>query len=292
MLLSTQNDVLGRTFGEAESIRMLKKAGFDAFDYSMFRMVREEDYALNLPDWREYVHTLRNVADEVGIRCNQAHAPFPSSKVDPEYNEMAYQAIIRSIEVAGILGADVIIAHPMHHLPYAENKDALRDMNITFYRSLIPYCEQFNIHVAVENMWQRSEQAGNKIVDSACSRAEEFCDYIDAIGSPWIVGCLDVGHVGLVGEELRRMIHMLGHNRLRALHVHDNDFIGDQHTLPFTRNMNFELITTALHDIGYEGDFTFEADNFLKVLPPELMMDASIYMCKVGRYLMKRVIEG
>ena len=56
--------------------------------------------------------------------------------------------------------------------------------------------------------------------------------------------------------------------------------------------MNFELITAALHDIGYEGDFTFEADNFLKVLPPELMMDASIYMCKVGRYLMKRVIEG
>ena len=88
------------------------------------------------------------------------------------------------------------------------------------------------------------------------------------------------------------MIHMLGRDRLRSLHVHDNDFNGDQHTLPFTRNMNFELIPAALHDIGYEGDFTFEADNFLKVLPPELMMDASIYMCKVGRYLMKRVIDG
>ena len=138
MLLSTQNDVLGRTFGEAESIRMLKKAGFDAFDYSMFRMVREEDYALNLPDWREYAQSLRHVADEVGIRCNQAHAPFPSSKMDPEYNDMAYQAIVRSIEVAGILGANVIIVHPMHHLPYAENKATLRDMNIAFYRGLIP----------------------------------------------------------------------------------------------------------------------------------------------------------
>ena len=291
MLLSTQNDALGRSFGEAESIRMLKKAGFDAFDYSMFRIVREPDYALNQPNWREYVRGLRAVADEVGIRCNQAHAPFPSSKGEKEYDEMAYDAIVRSMEAASILGANVIIVHPMQHLPYAENKAALREMNIAFYRGLIPYCERFNIRVAVENMWQRSEQAGNHIVDSTCSRAEEFCDYIDAIGSPWIVACLDIGHVGLVGEEIRRMIHMLGRDRLQALHVHDNDFNGDQHTLPFTRNMDFELITTALHDIGYAGDFTFEADNFINRVPMELKQDASIYMCKVGRYLMKRVLE-
>lgn len=38
MILSTQTDFLGRAYGEAEAIRMLAKAGFDAYDFSFFPM--------------------------------------------------------------------------------------------------------------------------------------------------------------------------------------------------------------------------------------------------------------
>ncbi len=34
MLLSTQTDLLGQRHGDEEAIRLLKEAGFDAFDFS------------------------------------------------------------------------------------------------------------------------------------------------------------------------------------------------------------------------------------------------------------------
>ena len=53
-------------------------------------------------------------------------------------------------------------------------------MNVEFYKSLIPYCEKFGIKVACENMWQNNSASG-AITDSTCSRAWEFCKYIDAV---------------------------------------------------------------------------------------------------------------
>ena len=42
MLLSTQTDVLARTFGHEEALRMLKRVGYDACDLSFFEMVTGE----------------------------------------------------------------------------------------------------------------------------------------------------------------------------------------------------------------------------------------------------------
>ena len=50
-----------------------------------------------------------------------------------------------------------------------------------------------------------------------------------------------------------------------------------------------EAIAGALAEIGYEGDFTFEADEFLVKLPKPLKEDGSALMAKVGRYLIGRI---
>ena len=59
------------------------------------------------------------------------------------------------------------------------------------------------------------------------------------------------------------MIRALG-NRLKALHVHDNDRIHDSHELPFTMQIDFDGMVEALRDIGYDGYMTLEADCYLK----------------------------
>ena len=264
---------------------MIKAAGFDAFDMSFFEMFGDKDYPMNGDNWRDYVCSLRAVADECGIVCNQAHAPFASSAGDEEDDKRRFAAIVRSMEAAAMLGAKVIVVHPKQHLPYTTCKDALFDMNVQFYRSLLPYCEQFGIKVACENMWQYNRAAG-RIIDSTCSRPEEFCAYLDAVDSPFLVACLDIGHTALTDEELPYFIRKLGKERLQALHVHDNDLHGDDHTLPFTRRIDFSAATAALSDIGYAGDLTFEADNFLRPFPQPLHADAAHFMCCVGRQLM------
>ena len=155
------------------------------------------------------------------VGFGQAHAPFPSSKGAEPFDTEVRARIIRSMEVASILGVENIIVHPMQHLEFRTHKQELFDMNMDFYRSLIPECERLNIHVCAENMWQHDKRRGY-IVDSTCSQPDEFVQYIDTIGSPWIRACLDIGHTALVGVEPEEAIYALGHDRLKALHVHDS----------------------------------------------------------------------
>jgi len=290
MLLSTNTEIFYNVYSEEDSIRLIAKAGFDAFDLSLFKMNRDPEYAMNKDDYREYAKHLRDVAEEVGIVCNQAHAPFHSSCGDEKKDEETFQLIVRAMEIASIVGAKIIVVHPCQHLRYLDNKEQLKKINLEFYKRLIPYCEKFNIKVATENMWQMKSNA-NHIVDSTCSRVEEFCEYIDMLNSKWIVGCLDIGHVPLVDEKLPKMINGLGHNRLQALHVHDNNFVNDSHTMPFLMNINFEEVTKALAEIDYAGDFTFEAEGFFKKMPKELLLPAAKLLCETGRYLIKRIEE-
>lgn len=280
MLLSTQTEALATAYGLYEAIRMLAGAGFDAFDLSLFDMFGKS--AFNEADYLDYARDLRDFAEDCGILCSQAHAPF-DSRMD-NADEERFRIIVRSMEAASIVGAGIIVVHPLQYLDYRTHKEELFEANMKFYRRLIPYCQEFGIKVACENMWQDNVPA-RRIRDSVCSRPEEFCRYIDELQSPWIVACMDVGHVVLTDEDLGVYVRTLG-PRLQALHVHDNDLSHDDHTLPFTRAIDFSALTTALRDNGYEGDFTFEADCFLQKFPQPLVPEALRLMEKTGRFLL------
>lgn len=285
MLLSTQTQRLQNRFGYETAIKMLKKAGYDAFDMSLFRPLSDDD-PLYKEDFREYAKKLRALSDGEGIVCNQAHAPFPSSTPEGDKDGEIFNSIVHAMEIASILGAENIVVHPKQHLPYRANEAELKRINMEFYKSLLPYCEKFDINIAVENMWQRNP-VGGSIVNSTCARVEEFCDYIDTLDSKRIVACLDVGHVSLCGEDMSVMIRGLGGRRLKALHVHDTDGVKDLHTLPFTSNSDFPLIMSLLAEIGYKGDLTFEADRFFANFPDELYQDAANFMQLTGRALIR-----
>lgn len=287
MKLSTQTDVLARRLGDEEAVRILAKVGYDCIDWSFFPMTNSSGPWCR-DDWREHAQQMRALQDELCITANQAHAPFPSSRGDEEFDTMIRKWILRSMEAAAIMGVRNIIVHPMQHLPYHKNAQELFDMNVEFYRSLIPYCEQFGIRVCAENMWQYDEKRGY-IVDSVCSRPEEFCALLDAVDSPWIVGCLDIGHCALVGQDPADFIRAMGPDRLQALHVHDVDHKHDCHTMPFTQKLDWESICAALGEIGYTGELTFEADNTLAAFPNELLDAAAAMMACTGRYLISRV---
>ena len=282
MLISTNTQDLCSRFGDSQTIRMIAEAGFTAFDMSFF--ARDDLFAMKKEDFLAHFRTLRAVADDAGIVCNQAHAPFSSSKGDLEFDERRFGEILLSMEAASVLGAKNIIVHPKQHLEYALNADTLKKMNIEFYSRLIPYAEKFGICICAENMWQQDKHT-RRIVDSTCSRAEEFCDYIDSIGSEFLVGCLDIGHVPLSGENEVRIIRKLGNKRLKALHVHDTDGVSDLHTLPFLSKIDMNEVMTTLGEIGYEGDLTFEAENFFRRMPDELIPAALHFMYETGLYL-------
>lgn len=279
MILSTQTDYLTHRFGIEKGIRMLCEAGFDALDFSMFALFSEKN-PLNT-EGNGYVENIKKIASEYGVYFNQAHAPFPSSKEkDEEYNKKAFKAIVRAMEICNILEIGVVIVHPTD----ISNKQEKKQYNLDFYNRLLPYCEKYNVKVALENMWGYDSVA-KKIIPNVCSTAEELAEYVDALDSKYFTVCLDLGHCGLVGEDAANMIRVLGHDRLTSLHVHDNDGVNDSHTAPFFGVMDWNSITRALAEIDYVGDFTFEADNFFLRKPDELLPVTARYMHDIGRVL-------
>jgi sugar phosphate isomerase/epimerase len=83
------------------------------------------------------------------------------------------------------------------------------------------------------------------------------------------------------------MVRSLG-SRLKALHIHDNGGIYDDHTAPGFGNVKFNEFCTALKEIGYDGDFVYEADNFYNRFDRELTHDAGVLLCKIGRNMVSK----
>ncbi len=280
MRVST-NTIASLSMPLREKIKMLAEAGFDCYDISLFS--GNDQRELDGDDYREKAASIRAYADLIGITCNQAHAPFGGIYGDPD-NEEGFSAVLRSMEIAAILGAPIIVVHPIQHLNYAEYHEELFEMNLVYYRRLIPYAEKLGIKIATENMWQNN--CGARVpTDSVCSRPREFCRMIDELDSPYLVGCLDLGHAALMGADVPAFIRAMGKDRLRALHVHDVDFVHDLHTLPYLSKMDFAPICEALGEIGYEGDLTFEASNFYQRFPLPLIPAATRMMYETGKYL-------
>ncbi len=289
MRLVTQTHALAETFGDEACIPILKKAGFDALDWSFLGM--DQNQGIWCTDaWRDHALQLKETAARCEIGFVQAHAPYPSSKGEEPFDTQIRKWIMRTMEAAALMGVRNIVVHPMQELEYATNEEKLWEENLEFYRGLIPYCEEYNIRICAENMWQWDKKR-RYIVDSVCARPDEFNRLLDELNSPWITGCLDLGHCALVGREPQDVIRAMGAKRLQALHVHDVNYIQDCHTMPFMEDLDWEAIISALAEIGYEGDFTLEADEFLMGFPPELMPEASRLMAKTGHYLVKRFRE-
>lgn len=281
---------LAKGFTCEEAVEIAAAAGFDALDFS-FKYEKFYGQDTDGDAFKQIFLRLRDLAEEKNLCFNQAHAPMHSSYLDQKETDKMFGHIVRSMRNASYLGIDSIVVHPKQHLNYAEDgvPEKLFEMNMDFYNRLKPYCEEFNIKVAIENMWQ--QPAGKKINHSVCSRPEEFIRYIDELNSEWFVACLDIGHACLVCENPANFIRQLETKRLKNLHVHDVDGIEDLHTAPYMGIVDWDSVVSALKEIGYDGDFTYEVGNVLINLPKEVFPSGVRHIAEIGRYLMRKTAE-
>lgn len=283
MKLVTQTEVLSDRFGDEKAVRIICENGFDGIDFSMFDL-DEDDCILNKPGYKNHLRNLLDIARSYGVTFEQAHAPFPSAREgNSEYNEFIFDKIKKAIEIAGILDTKIIVVHPVQF-----SKDQ-KERNLELYRSFEPFAQQCGVKIALENMWGTKEVDGvRKIVPNVCSVASEFNDYFDSLNSDNFTTCLDLGHCGLVGDDAASMIREMN-SRLGCLHIHDNDFLHDSHTLPYTMKMDWDSILKALADVDYKGNFTYEADYFMKRFPDDLLPACSKFMHEVGRSMISKI---
>lgn len=285
MIICTQTENLAKRFSLEEALRRIKEAGFDAADLSLFDTPKNPRWSKET--YQEEAIKIGEYARSIGLPILQAHAYFPSSSL---FSSLPPEEILeltdRGVEIAALAGAKVIVVHPLHYAEYEGHEEEWFERNMAYYARFKPLCEKYGVQVCVENMWKRNKRRGYMIDHDVCSRPAEFICYLDTLnadGKNHFTGCLDLGHMVLVGEDPVKMVRELK-GYVGTLHVHDNNYHDDSHTLPGLGNMPMTEICEALKEIGYQGLFTLEADNFLKNLPDPLLPSAVSFMAENARH--------
>ncbi len=254
--ISTETASLVRAgYTHKEAIGVIADAGFDAYDITLCELTKynhilrkaeiNTDSPFQKEDYKEYCAMLKAYADERGIVCNQAHAPFSVM------NDVIRSQVPKSIEIAGLLGCEVIVIHPGNDWSPEQNKE--------FYDELLPLTKKYGMKIATENMWNWNTEK-DEAKFASCSNEEDFVANLKAVDDEDFIACLDIGHAEMRGlnTTAEKMIYALG-DKLLALHLHDNDKWQDSHAIPFTMDIDFDVVCKALRDIGYKGDFTLES---------------------------------
>ena len=267
MKTSTEINSAAKIIGEEKAVEYVAKAGFDAWDFSMFQMCKYDwgkkcympsDHPLGSGEYLAFARKLKQIGLDNGIVCNQSHAPFPSNKEIRSY-------LKRAIECTAEAGGQICVIHPE-----AFNTP---EQNAEMYLELLPFAKEHGVKIATENMWGW-DQEKNESSFAACATSEDFVAHIDAVNDDFMVACLDIGHAEMrgSGSGAANMIRALGH-RLQALHLHDNDRWHDSHQIPLSMDIDWTAVVKALKDIGYAGYFTLEADAYLGSFTEETVME-------------------
>ena len=286
MLFSTETASAIKRSGVEKGIKMLMDAGFPALDMSFFLSLPD---FYNAPDAMALARKLRAEADARGVIFNQAHAPFYYKDTLAENCSTRFP---RVFEFASVLGVKNIVVHPIETVNYAGREEENFEKNMAYYTSLAPLARENGLRIAIENMWSVHPRQSRLVADCTCADPAEHCRYYDTLNDPdTFTLCLDVGHAAICNREPQDVIRTLGGTRLGALHVHDVDYLDDLHTLPGLSKLNFNAICRALAEVDYKGEFTLEADAFLRDLPNEVLPTAARLMADVARHWADRIEE-
>jgi len=269
---STEIGSASAIVGEEKAVELIAKAGFDAWDFSMFEMAHYDwnsgkviggnTHPLAGNNAVEFAKKLKKIGEDNGIVCNQSHAPFPSCC--REIRDM----FKKSIELTAIAGGRICVIHPDNNKSVAENAE--------MYRELLPFAKEHDVKIATENMWNWTNDQASA---AACSNEVNFKEHLDAVNDDYFVACVDIGHAEMKGlnTSAEKMITALG-SKVQCLHIHDNDLWHDRHQIPFSMNIDFGKVVGALKSIGYDGYLTLEADSYIRsagcMEHPERISDA------------------
>ena len=280
MKISTEISSIASHMGEQKAIELCAKAGFDGWDFSMFKMgaynwrigaCEPSDHPLCGANYLQFARELRRIGEDNGIRCNQSHAPFPVNCKDIR------DRLPRAIECTAEAGGEICVIHPDNNKSPEENAE--------MYLGLLPFAKSCGVKIATENMWNW-DNTTDYSSPAACSTSESFCKHLEVINDDFFIACLDIGHAEMQGSGsgVVNMIHALG-SKLQALHIHDNDRHYDSHQIPFSMDIDFNAVINALKEVNYSGWFTLEADRYLADYNAEDLFDGVKIMASTAKKL-------
>lgn len=294
-----------------EGFMKLKKAGFTCCDFSLNGYLMNKDiyqeklnrfFDRTTDELLEYFRVHKEAAANAGIRIHQMHMPYPIyvPRGSAELNDyMWHQVAPKSMEICRFLGCSYIVIHGFKLVRYLGSEEAEWKETAKFIDSIAPMAKEYGITICIENLY--NGVAGHLVEGPGCDarKAVERIDYFNEKYGAEVLGfCFDTGHANLVGIDFEKFITTLGH-RLKVLHIHDNDGVGDLHQVPFTftktrenkPSTDWEGFIRGLKQIHFDKVLSFETAPVLNSFPDEMKQDALEFIVKIGQYFADRIEE-
>lgn len=294
MKLSTSTNLLflrpgGHIYSPQKAVEKIVASGFRTLDFNFYDWVITKGSPYMKNDGDDWLLTMREQAERLGVRYEQSHATF-FNFLDPMLNhemwEVKQAEVVRSIRNAYLLGSNVAVIHPASVYDEEGRVDlkTSREKNIAYFERIMTETAEWPIKIAIENMTDVDTAPKRKY----CARPEELIDLVDSISDDRIGICWDFEHGYLMGQNQPEIVGQIG-KRLMATHISDaHGFypVHLTHRLPLTGKIEWEPIVQALVKSGYEGCFSFEAHNYMNTLPDGCIDSALALAHDVGEYLM------
>ena len=196
------------------------------------------------------------------------------------------------MEICRFLECKNIVIHGFKLAKYLGSEELEWQETAKFIDSIAPMAKEYGIIICIENLY---DGIGGHIVEGPCCDAHKAAERIDRINDRYgaeVLGfCFDTGHANLVGLDMEQFITTLDH-RLKVLHIHDNDGIGDLHQIPFTftktrenqPSTDWDGFLRGLKTIEFDGVLSFETAPVLTAFPEAMKEDALGFIAKIGKY--------
>ena len=292
MKLSTSTNLLflrpgGMICPLPEAMQLMCEAGFDTLDMNFYDWGTTPGSPYLTENWNEWFERVCEAKDRIGVCFEQAHAyffDFAAEGLDRNAWLAQQERVVRSIRCASALGAKVVVTHPSTVYGTASMMKDSKECNVRYFNDLLERTRDLNVVIAVENMVDVKTYPKRKY----CASPEELADLIDTIHDPRIKICWDFEHGDMMREDQPQVVRMFG-ERLAATHVSEQHGAYDpdlMHLLPLFGKIRWKPIMDALREINYQGCFSFEAHNYLNVLPDTCIETGLRLAYQVGEYLM------
>ena len=293
----------------AEGFSMMKRAGFSCADFSLnyyltnTRLYKQElnkFFDQSEEELEQYFAPHVRGAKEAGIKIHQMHMPYPlyipggKQKLNQYLQEVVAP---KSLKVCEVFQCPYMVVHGFKLAQHLGSEEAEWQQTEELLHSILPMAKEKGIILCIENLYTGT---GGHIVEGTCCNARKAAERIDRINQQYgteVLGfCLDTGHANLVGLDFEDFIIRLG-KRLKVLHVHDNDGIGDLHQIPFTFtktrenkvSTDWDGFLRGLRAIEFDQVLSFETAPVLSAFPVELKEDALRLIARVGEYFIERI---
>lgn len=304
MKISIQTDmkkleILG---GVDAGFAALKEAGYEAIEFSLEAnditweeiRVGKESAVFTDENLADIAKELKEASAKYGIELAQCHAPAPVFLSGcPEGTAMMRRYVAKTIAFCGECGIKHIVIHPSFdgsaRFPKLTKEEEIAE-NISYYSSIIPLLKEHHVVCCLENMFCQDWKS-KKIYTACCSDMKDSIYYIDTLNEmaeeECFGFCLDIGHLLLLGIDAMNAMEMLG-NRMKALHIHDNDGVNDLHIASYLGLTNWDRFVKGIRKVGYKGNLNFEV--VWNQVPAELMPAMLRFMAEEGNYFRNRIL--